>query len=203
MPLFDGINWPKLSGNASAGYTEAKLSSPLYNGTGLAYWSASAPHDCDLLRQTIANLPAGRYGVAALCAANHWTRSDDDRNHQPGTLFFARTDTGRESTEEVASATYQLQSVAIDVKAGEKLTMGIRAGATNGNNWCYLAGLTLVRLGNVGGADGIKQVAHQPFLSAAAQRGTKHVAYDLAGRLVQPSLATNGVYIVGGRKVLR
>ena len=203
VPAFGGSNWPKLSGNASAGYTEAKLGSALYNGTGLAYWSASAPRNADLFRQDITGLPEGCYGLAAFCAANRWSSSDNDRNHQPGTLFFARTDTGRESTEEVASATYQLQSVAIDVKAGEKLTMGIRAGATNGNNWCYLAGLTLVRLGNVGGADGIKQVAHQPFLSAAAQRGTKHVAYDLAGRLVQPSSATNGVYIVGGRKVLR
>ena len=146
VPAFGGSNWPRVSGNASGSYTETKLSSSTYNGAGLAYWSASAPTDTHFFKQAISNLPAGKYGVAAYAAANRWSSSDNDRDNRTGTCFFAST-SGRTTVQTpVTSATYGLYSLVIDVNKGETLTLGLLADETNGNNWCYLAGVTLVKL---------------------------------------------------------
>ncbi|MCR4613766.1 MAG: DUF4982 domain-containing protein [Bacteroidaceae bacterium] len=146
VPEFGGNNWVKVSGNASGGYTEAKLGSAIYNGSGLAFWSGSAPHDTDFFHQDITNLPPGRYGIAAFCAANLWSGSDNDRNHQPGTYLFAVTSSGTKVLTEVTTATYGLFSLVVELDKNETLTLGMCAASDNGNNWCYMSKPTLVKL---------------------------------------------------------
>lgn len=148
IPLFGSGNWPRMEGNAAGSYTETKLGSAIYNQEGLAYWSPTAPTGTDLFRDDIRNLPSGRYGLTALAAANLWSGSDDDRNPQHGTYFFAATDGGNEARAEVATATYGLYSIVIDVQEGKTLTIGLHADEDNGNNWCYLGPMTLVRMGD-------------------------------------------------------
>ena len=198
VPAFGGSNWTKQEGNASAGYTEAKLSSPIYNGIGLAYWSASPPKDIDFFRQEIKGLSEGRYGVAAFCAANRWSGSDNDRNQQPGTSFFATTDSGTDTSIEVSSATYGLYSLVIDLRSGETLTVGMRADANNGNNWCYLSGITLVQLEDLAGSsDNIKKIV--PSSSVHHQAAT---IIDLSGRPVTGNVKHKNIYILGNKKVV-
>lgn len=197
VPQFGGNNWVKQSHNASAGYTETKLTSDVYNMDGLAYWNGSAQQNTDLFVQTINNLPAGKYGVAAFAAANLWSGSDNDRNPQKGTYLFAKTSGGADAEEEVTTATYGLYSLVIDVKEGESLTLGLRAGAENGNNWCYLAEVTLVRLGNVGNDDtAINGVSTDDFSSADAP------LYSLNGYSIDNPV-TNQIYIANGKKYVK
>ena len=194
VPAIGGANWLKLEGNASGGYTETKLASPLYNGSGLAYWSPSAPTNRDLFRQDIHNLPEGRYGIAAFCAANRWSRSDDDRDHQPGTCFFARTDGGASADVEVREATYALHDLVIELKDHETLTLGMHANENNGNNWCYLAGITLVQLDK---AQPVGIENGKSFKTNRAQEAT--AIYDLSGR--KHEALHRGVYVVNDKKV--
>jgi len=114
----------------------------------LAYWSSTAPTGTDFFRNDIRNLPSGRYGLTAFAAANLWSGSDDDRNPQHGTYFFAATDGGNEARSEVTTATYGLYSLVIDIQEGETLTVGLHADENNGNNWCYLGPMSLVRMGD-------------------------------------------------------
>ncbi len=203
VPAFGGANWTKQPGNASGGYTEAKLGSAIYNGTGLAYWSATAPTATDLFRQDISSLPAGRYGIAAFCAANLWSGSDNDRNPQPGTEFFATTSSGTDVSTPVTTDTYGLYSLVVNLDEGETLTLGMRAAAENGNNWCYLAGITLVRLVE-SEATGIEEVESEKSKvnsdtpSVGVGRGE---TYDLAGRRVSPGSLAPGIYVRDGRKL--
>ena len=198
VPQFGGVNWAKVPGNASGGYTEAKLGSAIYSGTGLAYWSGTAPTGADFFRQDITSLPAGRYGIAAFCAANLWSGSDNDRNPQAGTEFFAKSSNGTDVSTPVTTDTYGLYSVVIDLKEGETLTLGMRATAENGNNWCYLAGITMVRMADPE-ATGVKEVQ-----TKNEGQGNQPV-YDLGGRrLTTHNVPADGhVYISGGKKTMR
>ena len=142
-------------------------------------------------------LPAGHYGVAALCAANHWTRSDDDRDHRTGTYLFARTDDGTSAQTEVLTPTYGLHSLVVDLEADGALTLGLRATADNGNNWCYLADVSLVRLSS----------AQADHIASTTTSSVADAVYDLAGRRLSNSALyghkTKGIYIANGRKYVR
>lgn len=196
VPPFGGDNWKRVAGNDAASYVETKLASALYDQSGLAYWSASAPANKDLFSQDIKSLPAGKYGIAAFVAANRWSSSDNDRDPQRGTFLYASTSSGARVQAEVTTATYGLYSLVIDVNEGETLTIGLHAAANNGNNWCYLSPATLVRLG--GTATGIGNTTWTgPAL------GTE-TFYDLQGRPAHISLASagtpGGIFIAKGRK---
>lgn len=204
VPAFDGAAWPRMEGNASGGYTEAKLGSALYNSTGLAYWSPTPPTNSDFFRQDITGLPEGRYGIAAFCAANRWSSSDNDRSHQAGAFFFARGGSGTIAETEVSAATYALHSLVIDLKAGETLTLGMRAGAANGNNWCYLADITLVQLSAPNpDADGIHDIGQwtaRPKDASTLRRMDNEAGawYDLSGRAIAAPRPYGGPYIKAG-----
>ncbi len=201
VPPFDGHSWLRLEGNASSGYTESKLSSPLYGGSGLAFWSADPPQHADLFRQDITGLPEGRYGITALCAANRWSHSDDDRDHRPGTYLFARTIGGTVATTEVTGSTYDLHSLVLDVQPGETLTLGMNASADNGNNWCYLAGITLVRLApSAGGLSVGLQPQPRPSQPGAYRKTfgegpAEGTFFDLGGRRLSGRHRPPGIYI--------
>ena len=197
VPQFGGNNWVKQPHNASSGYIETKLTSDVYNMDGLAYWSGSAQKNTDLFVQTIANLPAGKYGVAVFAAANLWSGSDSDRNPRRGTYLFAKTSGGADVEEEVTTATYGLYSLVIDVNDKETLTLGLRAGAENGNNWCYLAEVTLVRLGDVGNDDtAINEVPANDVPSSGIQM------YSLNGYAIDNAVS-NQIYIANGKKFVK
>lgn len=198
VPAFGGNNWPKISGNGSGDYMETKLGSEVYNGAGLAFWTASVPRNCDIFRQKTSNLPAGRYGIAAFCAANKWTSSDNDRNPQRGTNFFATTSGGKKVYVPVTTATYGLYSLVVDVNEGENLTLGLHADGTNGNNWFYLAGITMVKLGNA-----IPSAVDEVRLSAFNSQISN--IFDLSGRrIATDSLPSDcHIYIANGQKIIR
>ena len=74
----------------------------------------------------------------------------------------------------------------------------MRAEANNGNNWCYLAGITLVQLEDLAGSsDDIKEIA--PSSSAHHQAAT---IFDLSGRPVAGNVKHKNVYILGDKKVV-
>lgn len=197
VPAFGGVNWPKVSGNASGSYTETKLASAVYRGSGLAYWSANPPASADFFRQDITSLPAGRYGIAAFCAANLWSGSDNDRNPQSGTEFYALSSGGTDVSTPVTTPTYGLYSLVIDLDDDETLTLGMRATSENGNNWCYLAGITLVKLGD-------PTPTAVPSVQQPMGDGQHSPIYDLGGRrLSTRAVPSDGqIYITQGRKML-
>ena len=197
IPEFGNGKWAKVSGNAAGGYTETKLASPVWNNAGLAYWSAMAPKNTDLFRQDITGLPAGRYGIASCCAANLWSSSDNDRNHRDGTSLFARTSGGTEASTPITTAIYDLFSLVIDINEGETLTLGMHAEASNGNNWCYLAQPTLVRLTSPT-PTAMEEVKNE---QSKVKMGT---IYDLGGRRFadESVLADSNIYIANGRKMM-
>ena len=170
VPTFGDSNWTRQSGNAAGADVETKLSSAVYDGAGLAFWTASVPRNCDLFRQDITHLPAGRYGIAAFCAANKWSSSDNDRNHQPGTYFFAKTNGSSSAETEVTTASYGLYSLVVNVEEGETLTLGMRASSSNGNNWCYLSGITLVQIG-ASSSTGIKETKSEALEMKHTEQG--------------------------------
>lgn len=183
IPPFGSGNWPRLSGNAAGSYTETKLGSAIYNLEGLAYWSSTAPAGTDIFRSEIRNLPAGCYGLTAFAAANLWSGSDDDRNPHHGTYFFAATDGGNNARAEVTTATYGLYSIVINIQDGETLTVGLHADEDNGNNWCYLGPMTLVRMGDSNIAMNIT------IDESATTLPESHLYYDLSGRrIANPSI---------------
>lgn len=197
VPSFGGSNWTKQPHNASGSYIETKLASEIYNLDGLAYWSASTPKNATLFKQDITNLPAGQYGIAAFAAANLWSGSDNDRNHRDGTLLFAQTSGGTEAHEEIATATYGLYSVVIDVNEGETLTVGLQAAANNGNNWCYLAEVTLVRLGDISK----NQTAIDKTMSGG-DASPSSLMYSLSGYPIH-HIEKGDIYIADGHKQLK
>lgn len=196
VPALGGANWTKVQGNASGSYTETKLGSAVYNGAGLAYWSAAAPQNSVFFTQDISNLPQGRYGLAAFCAANRWSGSDNDRNPQTGTEFFATTSGGTTVSTPVTTATYGLYSLVFNICEDETLTLGMRATGENGNNWCYLAGITLVRL-EESETTGIGELPN------AQSRVVNGPFFDLQGRRLGANDALPaGIYLQNGQKVL-
>ena len=97
----------------------------------------------------------------------------------------------------VTTATYGLYSLVVNVNEGENLTLGMHADATNGNNWFYLAGITMVKLDDMA-PNAVGQVLPSTF-------GSQLTIFDLSGRrLSTDSMPPDKhIYIANGQKLIR
>ena len=132
--------------NGSAGgYAEAPAAiTPDGSVVGISYWNGSAQTDMNLIYQTVGNLPAGKYRLSGKAAATAWNNNSGNDNRS-GVYFFA----GDEQVE-VTTAQYGDYTVGFSVENdGDAVTLGLRAGSSNGNTWCFLSGLTLLRFSDV------------------------------------------------------
>ncbi len=127
--------WLRDSSCQAGDYAEnqSAINSDAHSGYGISYWSGSAVQNVNLIYQTISGLPAGTYRLEAYAAATVF--GDDNTS---GCYVFAN---GREM--EVTTARYGLYTIEFSLDGNEDLTLGLKAGKDNGNNWCYLSDMTL------------------------------------------------------------
>jgi glucosylceramidase len=129
--------------NNAAGYSEqpAAIQSSVHTGYGISHWRGSAISNSRLIYQTIDNLPAGVYTLQGYAAATVWNNNNGNDNRTGVSLFAAGETTSAETA--VTTATYGEYTVTYTLSEGEPLTIGLRAGANNGNNWIFLSDVTL------------------------------------------------------------
>ena len=203
IPGFDGSGWKRQSGNESGSYTEVKLASDIYNGEGLAYWSPRAPKNSNFFSQELSELPEGFYGLAAYCAGNLWSSSDNDRNPQSGSHFFVKKGDGSQMSVPVTTATYGLYYLTFNIDEKEKFTIGMMADGDNGNNWAYLAGVTLVQLNK---AKREEASINSPFISGSEFNRRDKGVYTLDGMKLAEDIKElkdyKGTVVVGNKVYL-
>ncbi len=132
--------------NGSAGgYAEAPAAiTPDGSVVGISYWNGSAQTNMNLIYQTVNNLPAGKYRLTGKAAATVFNNNSGNDNRS-GVYFFAG-----DAQVEVTTAQYGDYTVDFSVENdGDAVTLGLRAGSNNGNTWCFLSGLTLLRFSDV------------------------------------------------------
>ncbi len=132
--------------NGSAGgYAEAPAAiTPDGSAVGISYWNGSAQTDMNLIYQTVSNLPAGKYRLTGKAAATVWNNNSGNDN-RPGVYFFAG-----DAQTEVTTAQYGDYTVDFTVENdGDAVTLGLKADDSNGNTWCFLSSLTLLRFSDV------------------------------------------------------
>ena len=133
--------------NQAGGYAEqpAAIQSDVHTGSGISHWRGSAITNSNLIYQTISDLPAGTYKLEAYAAATVWN-GDSGNDNRPGvSLFMAGTSTSEETA--VTTANYGKYTVYYTLAEDESLTLGLRAGASNQNNWIFLSDVTLTYYG--------------------------------------------------------
>lgn len=138
--------WLRDNNNAS-GYAEqpAAIQSDAHTGYGISHWAGSARTNTKLIYQTVSDLPAGTYRLEAYAAATVWNNNNGTDN-RTGVTLFAEGITTKETA--VTTATYAKYTVYYTLGEGEELTVGLRAGDSNQNNWIFLSDVTLTYCGN-------------------------------------------------------
>ena len=133
--------------NQAAGYAEqpAAIQSDVHTGSGISHWRGSAISNSNLIYQTISDLPAGTYKLEAYAAATVWNSNNGNDNRSGVSLFMAGTSTAEETA--VTTANYGKYTVYYALAEDETLTLGLRAGASNQNNWIFLSDVTLTYYG--------------------------------------------------------
>lgn len=138
-----GRSWQR---NGSAGgYVEAPEAITSDGSVmGISYWNGSAQTNMNLIYQTVSDLPAGKYRLSGKAAATVWNNNGGNDNRS-GVYFFAA-----DEQVEVTTAQYGDYTVDFSVeKDGDEVTLGLKAGDNNGNTWCFLSSLTLLRFSEV------------------------------------------------------
>lgn len=141
--------WSRDNNNAR-GYAEnpAAIQSDAHNGYGISHWRGSAITNSKLIYQSISDLPAGTYKLEAYAAATVWNNDNGADNREGVSLFAEGSSTSKETKETaVTTATYAKYTVYYTLDEGETMTIGLRAGATNANNWVFLSDVTLTYCG--------------------------------------------------------
>ena len=138
--------WSRDNNNAK-GYAEnpAAIQSDAHNGYGISHWRGSAITNSKLIYQSISDLPAGTYKLEAYAAATVFNNNSGADNREGVSLFAAGSSTSKETA--VTTATYAKYTVYYTLDEGETMTIGLRAGATNANNWVFLSDVTLTYCG--------------------------------------------------------
>ena len=133
--------------NQAAGYVEqpAAIQSDVHTGAGISHWRGSAISNSNLIYQTISDLPAGTYKLEAYAAATVWNSNNGNDNRSGVNLFMAGTSTSEETA--VTTANYGKYTLYYTLAKGETLSLGLRAGASNQNNWIFLSDVTLTYYG--------------------------------------------------------
>ena len=132
--------------NGSAGgYAETPAAiTPDGSVVGISYWNNSAQTNINLIYQTVNDLPAGKYRLTGKAAATVWNNNSGNDNRS-GVYFFAG-----DTQTEVTTAQYGDYTVDFSVeKDSDAVTLGLKAGDNNGNTWCFLSSLTLLRFSDV------------------------------------------------------
>ena len=132
--------WLRDSSCQAGDYAEnqSAINSDAHSGYGISYWRGSAVQNVNLIYQTISGLPAGTYRLEAYAAATVWSGGNVGDHNMSGCYVFAN-----DSQTEVTTARYGLYTVEFCLDGNEDLTLGLKAGNDNGNNWCYLSDITL------------------------------------------------------------
>lgn len=131
------------SGSAS-GYVEAPASITTDGTAGVSYWSNGAETGKSLIYQTVSGLPAGKYRLTAKAAATAFNNGAGNDNREGGYLFA--------NDEQTAVTTAQYGDYTLDFSVaadGDEVTLGLKAGSANGNNWCFLSSVSLTRFSEV------------------------------------------------------
>ena len=138
--------WLRDNNNAS-GYAEqpAAIQSDAHTGYGISHWAGSARTNTKLIYQTVSALPAGTYRLDAYAAATVWNNNNGADNRS-GVALFAEGINTKETA--VTTATYAKYTVYYTLSEGEDLTIGLRAGDSNQNNWIFLSDATLTYCGD-------------------------------------------------------
>ncbi len=132
--------------NGSAGGYAETPTAITSDGTtmGISYWNGSAQTNMNLIYQTVNNLPVGKYRLTGKAAATVWNNNNGNDNRS-GVYFFAG-----DAQTEVTTAQYGDYTVDFSVESdGDAVTLGLKAGDSNGNTWCFLSSLTLLRFSDV------------------------------------------------------
>lgn len=139
--------WLRDNNNAS-GYAEqpSAIQSNAHTGYGISHWNGSPISNSRLIYQTIDGLPAGTYKLEAYAAATVWNNNRGGDNRMGVSLFAAGASANKETA--VTTAAYDKYTVYYTLSEGEALTIGLRAGAENQNNWVFLSDVALTYCGD-------------------------------------------------------
>ena len=138
-----GKGWTQ-DNNEGSGYAEKPnaIQSSAHTGYGVSHWRGSALASGNLIVQTLAGMPAGKYRLTAYAAATVWNNNNGGDNKKGVFLCCA------DGKTEVTTATYDEYVVEGYLAEGGNLTLGLKADDNEGNTWCFLADMELQYLGN-------------------------------------------------------
>lgn len=135
-------SWIRNSQNAASNYVvnNTELNSSVYSGGGVEFWTSSGLQNEELIWQTLTGLPEGDYEITAYTMG----RNQSNNNLNEGSLLLF----ANEGSSKVTSNTWGETKTTGLVNENGELTIGLKAGMDNKNNWLAIANVHLNFIGN-------------------------------------------------------